>query len=117
MPYIEKGIVKAIRTELRKELKDYKVSVTVQDGSSLYVVLMTGPVAFEENYIQVNHYYIDRDFEAQPEARDLFNKILGIIAKHKKCKTEHVDSDYGVIPSFYINLHVGKWDKPYQLIK
>ena len=25
------------------------------------------------------------------------------------------DADYGAIPNFYVNIHIGKWDRPYQV--
>jgi hypothetical protein len=110
MAYISTDEIKEIRNELKRALPSYKFSVTRRHHSTAVVSVMEGPIDLTEEG-QINHYWIDRNYQDQPEKRDLFNKILSIVGKNYK--TEYEDVDYGSIPNYYIHITTGKWDKPY----
>jgi len=113
MPFISTQEVKEIRTQLKAQLPEFKFSVTKCHHSEVSVSIMAGPVEFDKAHFQVNHFWIDSNYANQPEIRDLFNKIMGIIRGSKGQRIIVEDGDYGSIPNYYISLNVGKWDKPY----
>lgn len=113
MPFISTQKVAEIRAELKKKFPEFKMSVTCRHYIEMAVSLMRGPVDFGESYIQVNQYHIEDHFKGQ--ASEILQAIYNIISKD--CKEQSYSEDYGSIPSYYIHLTVGKWDKPYELIK
>lgn len=115
MPYISTEEVKEKRNALKKKFPKYKFSITRQHCSSLNVSIMQGPEdlmdGVERDYEQVNHYHIDSHYSDQPEKCKLLNGIYEIISQDQK---ELVyDGDYGSVPNFYVNIQIGKFDKPY----
>lgn len=117
MPYIEKEKVKEIRKNLKKELSEFKLSVTNLHGSTVVVKILKGPLELKDNdngYETVNRYHYENHYEDQPEWIEVFDKIHEIIYKTAKPKELVYDSDYGSVPTFYINISIGDWDKPYK---
>jgi hypothetical protein len=114
MPYISSEEVKAKRKEIQAAFPDYKFSVTRDGHSSICVSIMSGPLALTENprgHVQVNHFYIDEHYKDRPEVAALLTAVRDIAWRGQ---TELVyDSDYGSVPTFYIHLAIGKWDRPY----
>ena len=115
MPFIETSKVAEIRNQLKKELPNFKLSVTRKHYSCINVAILSGPVNFGKPYEQINHYYIDEHFKDDPASRDILTKIKNITMKDER--TMFVDGDYGAVPNYYVHISVGQWDKPYQLIK
>lgn len=113
MPYISTDQVKKIRDYLKKELPDYKLSVTREHATGVNVAIMEGPIDFGTPHGSVNHFYIERDWEG--EAR----RVLQVIADATESnnRTLYHDSDYGNVPQFYVCIEIGKWDKPYKLLQ
>ena len=118
MPYIPTEVVKEKRKALRKMFPDWKLSVRTIHHSKISVTLVSGPIdiKFDESdwkdgYAQVNHFYIKEWYENQPELRDVLLKIKNFIGNEQR---ELVyDGDYGSVPTYYISLNIGDWDKPY----
>ena len=125
MPYITKEQVKAKRKALKEALPEYKLSITTEHYSGIKVVIMRGPSMLHgTTYEQLNPYIDyreerwDRDLEkhvSYPEYADLMEIIMPILNEGKGASTE--DSDYGMIPDYYTWVHIGKWDKPFQVLK
>ena len=115
MPYIEVSKVAEIRNQLKKALPAFKLSVTREHYSCVNVAIQSGPVEFPKPYEQINQYYIEEHWKDQPGARAVLLKIKDITMKDER--TMFIDGDYGAIPNYYVHISVGKWDKPYQLIK
>ena len=115
MPYITKEQVKAKRQALKAALPEYKLSITNQDYSKIRVAIMKGPHSFqtrEDGYQQVNHFYIDDHYANDPEALRVLTTIRDILQEDQ---TELVyDGDYGSVPTFYIGMSIGQWDRPYE---
>lgn len=114
MPFIEKETVKEIRKEIKATFPGMKFSVRLEDHTSICVALMEGKVEVEKGNIQLNPYYLER--MENEELKSIFIKVKEIINSHKEQKEEQYDGDYGSIPSFYINLEVGRWDRHYKKI-
>ncbi len=115
MPYISASDVKTIRTKLKKLLPTFKLSVTTVHHSTVKVRIISGPVDFGGSDIGVNEYHIERDWADKPTAKLVLEVISGAIAETRKVDY-HEDSDYGSVPSYYVSIRIGSYDKPY-LIK
>jgi len=120
MPYISTERVSEIRKEIKKEFPEFKFSIRNRHHSTICVSILAGPIEMitTDNLRRnerVNHYYIDKDYEDTPEVRDILQKIYKIMNKGNYTVCE--DGDYGSIPSFYCDIEIGDWNKPYKVIK
>ena len=126
MPYITKDQVKAKRAALKAALPAYKLSVTTEHYSGIRVAIMAGPTDFGTEYQQLNPYINYREERynsntpfspslANPAIQDMLDVIMPILNEGKGEGFE--DSDYGHVPDYYTWVHIGKWDKPYQITK
>ena len=117
MPYISTETVRERRTLIRKSFPEWKISVRIDNYSSIDVSIKEGPLPFptsehsRDGYEQVNPYYIDEHYEDFPKWKKFLNEIMAIAGKGKK--TESYDGDYGNIPNFYVHINIGSWDKEY----
>jgi hypothetical protein len=119
MPFISTKTVKERRDLLKKALPEFKISVKTVHYSTISVTILSGPFDLlpnsVEKYEQVNKFYIDDHYADLPETKDVLKKVLDIANKGNYIESE--DGDYGSIPSFYTRISIGKWDRPYQVIK
>ena len=124
MPYITKDQVKAKRAALKAALPAYKLSVTTEHYSGIKVAIMAGPTDFGTEYQQLNPYINYREerynsltclYDSIPPIHDLLDIVMSILNEGKGEGFE--DSDYGHVPDYYTWVHIGKWDKPYQVKK
>ena len=125
MAYISTEEVREIRNALKDRFgkEGFKFSVRQKDHSSVHVHILTGKRDFSdiapEGYAQINRYHLD--FYGEHET--LFQEIQNVIKKapaKAEGGREWFDksdsmSDY-FNTAFYININVGKWDKPYQKV-
>lgn len=110
MPYISKEVVTQKRKDIKKAFPDWKFSITKRHDSTLNVCILEANVKLtEKNHESVNHYYIKEHY--QGEVKECLQKIADIMLEGEKIVSE--DSDYGSIPNFYVDLNIGKWDKPF----
>ena len=124
MPYITKDQVKAKRAALKAALPAYKLSVTTEHFSGIKVAIMAGPTDFGTEYTQLNPYINYREerynsstgqWDSNPQIQDVLDIVMPILNEGMGEGFE--DSDYGHIPDYYTWVHIGKWDKPYQVKK
>ena len=122
MPYITKDQVKAKRAALKAALPAYKLSVTTEHYSGIKVAIMAGPTDFGTEYTQLNPYIDYREerynsstgeYDSNPNIQDILDIVMPILNEGKGEGFE--DSDYGHVPDYYTWVHIGKWDKPYQV--
>ena len=137
MAYISTEEVAAIRKQLKAEMPEYKFSVKKHHHSSVTVAFMKGPAFAEytyfdryageqkegvlEGYEQLNHYHAERFYGEENAA--IINKVEKIIKTAPATVEggrEWFDesdsmSDY-FHTAFYMSIHVGQWDKPYQAV-
>lgn len=109
MPFIAPETVKEIRQRIKKEFPKFKFSVTTKNYSTVLIHILEGPIDFGKLHEQVNPYYIKEHYQGQ--AKEVLQKIYDIANKGNG--TENLDGDYGAIPSFYVRIIIGEWDKPY----
>jgi len=123
MAYITTSEVKQIRDKLKKEFPNIKFSVTREHGMSISVSIIKSNIDFTDEVLtdgmthsSINQYRVEQFY---PKHKDLFNKILNII-KNGSDRKWYNDSDAMTDyfdTAFYFDLNVGKWDKPYELVK
>lgn len=122
MPYITKEQVKSKRKALKEALPQYKLSITTEHYSGIKVAVMSGPTDFGTEYTQLNPYHDYRaetwnryteEYESSPPIQDLLDVVMPILNEGKGESTE--DGDYGMIPDYYTWVHIGKWDKSYEI--
>ena len=122
MPYITKDQVKAKRAALKAALPAYKLSVTTEHYSGIKVAIMAGPTDFGTEYTQLNPYIDYREerynsntgeWDSNPHIQEVLDIVMPILNEGKGEGFE--DSDYGHVPDYYTWVHIGKWDKPYQV--
>jgi len=102
--------VAAIRTELNNEFPEVKFSVRKKDYNGVSIDILSAPYALiDEDYEQVNHYYVNEHYEGK--AKEVLSKVCEIAQKQVGGYRE--TSDYGSQPDFYINVSVGRWNKPF----
>jgi len=117
MAYLSKEDTKKMRDQIKAAYPQYKWSITNEHSSSVHVALMESDIPFKEDYIQVNHYwYKEHDYTVR--AKMVFQHVLQIINSIKLCYDRNAGdpyADYGD-NTFFINLHVGKWDHKHKYI-
>lgn len=110
MPFITSESVKEKREALKKALPNFKLSVTKRHHSTIDVAIMEGPLELASDRVNINHFYIE-ECGLSSEWIEVLLTIKKIINSGNRIICE--DGDYGSIPSFYIGIEIGKWDKPY----
>ena len=136
MAYISTPEVAAIRKQLKEQLPQYKFSVKRDHTSSVTVAFMKGP-AFKEfvyrdrngdnvagdinTHEQLNHYHAESFYGEENAA--IIKKVEKIVKTAPYLegvgdlwfdKSDSM-SDY-FHTAYYMSIHVGKWDKPYQVV-
>jgi hypothetical protein len=109
MPYISKETVATIRKQLKEKFPKVKFSVRKEHSSSLNVHVMESPFDWSSTHMAINHFY--------PENYENKEFLIGVINIAKAGqKVNHYDADYGHIPNYYVNVEIGKWDKPHKKV-
>lgn len=138
MAYIGQDKKKMIAAELKQALKGtgLKYTLGIHHHAALVVNIKSGPVDFLQNYIdtvsqtpqvlarpdlfqkpekyiQVNNYWYHEQFTGK--ALELLKTMITICNKgnhdHSDIQTDYFDVGW------YLNVNIGKWDKPYQVTK
>jgi len=112
MSYITTETVQEMRAKIKAKYPNVKFSITRQHLSTIEVAVMESPFEFPENYMQLNPIpmYIKEHHAGKPYLEFLLS-IAEIISA--KSRTVSTDGDYGNIPNYYYNIHIGKWNKPH----
>lgn len=135
MAYISADDVKHIRVALKEEFgKTYKFGVKRDHGSGVRITFKSGP-AFEvtqrfdpykheevemdiNEHAQINHYHTHMYGEANQAILDKVSEIAHTAPAKAGGKAyycnDDIQSDY-FDRAYYVNIHVGAWDKPYEV--
>ena len=118
MAYVTNEIKSTVLAALKPVFKKYGIKATVSKGSyasTLSVNISAGDIDFGDTYQQVNVYWIDDHY--QGIAKEFLNEVLKTI----KTAGEWYDNSDSQIDyfdtAFYININIGKWNKPYKYNK
>ena len=111
MPYITNEQMTAKRNAIKKAFPNWRFSITRLHYSTISVDILEAPIDLinKEGNRHVNPFYIKDQFEG--EVKESLQKIYEIASEGKR---ELVyDQDYGSVPTFYTDINIGKWDKPF----
>lgn len=104
-----KELAKETRKVLKKAFPNTKFSVTSK-YNEIKVAVMESDVDFGVAYNQVNQYRIYEDYTG--EQKQILQSVVDFISKD--VREVVYDGDYGSVPNYYINISIGKWDKPFK---
>jgi hypothetical protein len=122
MAYISTEKVKEMRNKL-KELfpakKGWKLSVTTQNYSSVNCSILTAPFELRLDTTRtnesVNQYYVKEHYNDNPASKEALLSMLQVLNTNNYNNSD-AQSDYFDV-GHYVNLSIGKWDKPFQVLK
>lgn len=135
MAYISSEDVKAIRVALKAEFgKDFKFSVTRDHYSGVRIAIMSGVANFYDGeldttdkysgrvyefdgYAQINHYHLHYYGAYQTlleKISEIAHTAPGLAGGKQYFCEDDVMTDY-FSRAYYVNIHVGRWDKPYEI--
>lgn len=114
MAYMNQERKKAMAPKIKEILRKYgmKGTLSVWDHSTLVLNITSGKIDFGEDRIQVNHYWINDHYTG--DARNFLNEVKDAmnIGNHDN---SDVYTDYFDV-GWYIDINIGRWDKPYIVI-
>jgi len=105
--------VAKIRAILKQEFPQAKFSITKRDYNSMSIAILSAPINFlteGQKYESANNYYIESHYASNPKALKMLTRINEVA--HEGV-TYRETGDYGTQPSFYVDITIGRWDKPY----
>lgn len=114
MAYVNNETKTAIQTALKPVFKKYGIKATVARGynySALKVNISAGEIDFGTEYQQVNVYHVDSNHSGI--AKDFLNEVLDTIKKAGEWYDESNSQIDYFNTAFYIDINIGRWDKPY----
>jgi len=118
MAYMNQERKAELATGIKSVLKEYGVKGTigVRNHSTLTVNIKSGAIDFDgeaggDGYIQVNPYWIDEHYEGV--AKEFLSKLKDAMMDGNHDKSD-VMTDYFNV-GWYIDINIGKWDKPYKV--
>lgn len=136
MAYITKTEVQAKAIKLKQIAKQYgiKLSVSGSNSSTIKVTIQEGKIDFfwnlmqcasecdadsyyettiaQKGYLKVNPYHLDKSFSGV--ALECLEKIKEVLYEDHWDESD-VQSDYFNC-SYYVAIHIGRYDKPYKVI-
>jgi len=139
MAYVSKETKAALAPEIRAVLKKYDVkgTIAVRNHSSLVVNLRSGALdligdanAWNQryaertgqrahpvtDYYQVNPYHAGTDHSVDPRVGEFFEELIAAMKGNLWYNNSDAQIDY-FDTAYYLDINVGKWDRPYVLNK
>lgn len=141
MAYVSEEVINKARAALKALNKEYGVKATLsgKNSSSLTLKISEGSIDFIGNYcdtiierkhymndadsvvkyvqssgsIQINQYYLDTQFSGK--ALEYLEKAKAIMHVDHWDESD-IMTDYFHC-AYYVSMNVGRWDKPYKLVK
>jgi hypothetical protein len=111
-----------IALELKKVIPStWKWSLAVHHHSTLILTISAAPVDlfaianknnWTDGYIQLNEYHLEHNFEGK--LLDTFKRIKDAMNTGNWDKSD-IQTDYFNV-GHYVNIHIGKWNKPFQVL-
>lgn len=114
MAYVSNEKKSQIQAALKPIFQKYGIKATVGRNSyksTLVVNVSAGDIDFGTDHQQVNVYWVDDHYTGK--AKDFLNEVLDAIKKAGEWYDEsNAQIDY-FNTAFYIDINIGRWDKPY----
>lgn len=113
MAYFSQERKKQIQPKIKALLKEYNVkgSLSVRHNSAVVLTLKEGSIDFETENEQVNTYYLDKNYKGV--ARKFLKKAKAIL-NAENFNESYSQTDYFHV-GWYVDINIGKYDKPYKI--
>lgn len=124
MAYMNQEKKSAIAAELKKVIPaDWKWSLAVHHHSTIILTIAAAPInlfaiandndspyKWTDGYVQLNEYHLGHNFKG--ELLETFQRIKDAMNLGNWDKSD-IMTDYFDV-GHYVNIHIGKWNKPFQ---
>ncbi len=113
MAYMNQEKKAKLAPKIKAILKKHGVkgSIAVRNHSTLVVNISSGSIDFGGDRIQVNPYWYQDHYEGRP--LELFKELIPAMNDGNHDRSDAMTDYFDV--GWYIDVNVGKWNKPYQL--
>ena len=113
MAYFNQEMKKEKAPEIKKILKKYEIkgSLAVRHHSTVCLNLKSGKIDFfkDTNNYQVNVFHISNQFTGK--AKKFLEECYEVLMKGNFDKSDYMTDYFHV--GWYVDINIGKWDKPY----
>jgi hypothetical protein len=126
MAYISAEDVRLIRKTLKDRFKNTKFSVKKEYNSSIRVTVLSAPAAFAVEAdgttcknCTINQYHLDDpkfNYQHINVLKEIFHIIKTASPSNQWYDKSDPMTDYHHT-AFFINLHQGQWNKPFQIVE
>ncbi len=115
MAYMNQEKKAKIAARIKPILKKYgmKGSLAVRNHSTIVLNLKSGKIDFGGDNIDVNPYWFHEHFEGK--ARKFLTEAFAALKSADWYDETNAQIDY-FNTAYYVDVNVGKWNKPYQLV-
>ncbi|MCC0665535.1 LPD29 domain-containing protein [Clostridioides sp. ZZV15-6597] len=117
-----KDIAKIIRQYVKEIYPIYKFSITTSDGmcSTINVSLMEAPQNIfnegcEKDYLQISYYNIDRNEKLNEIGKSILSDVYNLLKEYNLDDSDAMIDYFDT--NFYMYFNIGKWDKPFKIVK
>lgn len=126
MAYASRDLKAKLEPQIKALAKEYGVKATMarHHASTIVLNIQKGNIDFindqkedwttSKTYTTVYHKNVERQFKEGTKALAFMKKAVAIIDQDNHDNSD-IMSDYFDV-GYYVDINVGKWDKPYQLI-
>jgi len=114
MAYMNQATKAAKAPKIKAVLKKYGVkgSLSVRHHSTLVLTIQSGTMDFGGSDVQVNVYHTDSHYQGR--VKKFFREVLNIMNEGNYDRSD-IQTDY-FDRGFYVDINVGRWNKPYVLV-
>ncbi|MDM9944063.1 LPD29 domain-containing protein [Clostridioides difficile] len=114
-----KDIGKIVRKYVKETYSEYKFSITTS-SSEIAVNLMEAPESIfnkglEKNYMPINNHSISSNKELNSIGKSVLNDLYSLLKSYNYNDSDAMIDYFDT--NFYIYLRIGKWDKPFKIVK
>lgn len=109
-----KEMLSAKAKEIKSKYRDFKFSIRTE-YNKITVNILSGPIELRETPDQLPGKSYRPHFKTNlsDEAKTILDDIYNIANEGNSIIS--ADTDYGNWPDFYVNVHIGRWDRPYEV--
>jgi hypothetical protein len=115
MAYMNQEKKTKIAAKIKPLLKQYglKGSLAVRNHSTIVLNIKSGKINFGKDYIQVNTYWVDKNYDGV--AREFLEKAVKALKSADWYNNSDSMTDY-FDTAYYVDVNIGQWNKPYELV-
>lgn len=118
MAYYSQERKAGIAPQVKAVLKKYgmKGSLSVDNHSTVVLTLKSGPLNFfpsGSNYGSIDVYHYDHHYRNNPKELAFLSEVISLLNEGNHDNSD-IQSDYFDV-GWYVDINIGKWDKPYIL--